>query len=204
VTHACLTLIGPRWEPRRARGRTLRRRDAGNRRIAAGTAGLVLAMLACAGCGHEENRSAATPTLVAMPAAALARCTRAERLRPVCPTRVPDSKWQDRPGWDDARGEFAGNGLLFELQAGAQHRGQAELDSPPRFVHVALGVGPAPALLPFSWPPAGEGQLRNGLLRNNAQRSTALSFGQGGEAASMGNCCWRLLMSAGAESSELT
>jgi hypothetical protein len=152
-------------------------RTEGNPGRGAAVAGLLLAIVACAGCGHEENSSAAAPTLVAMPAAARARCTKAERLRPVCPTRIPDSKWQDRAGWDDARGEFAWNGLFFELQAGAQHPGQPELDSPPRFVHVAVGVGRASALLPFSWPPAGQVQLRNGLLRTDAQRSSALSFG---------------------------
>lgn len=140
-------------------------------------AGVMLALLAGARCGEDEERNVAEPRLVPTPAPALSRCTRGELLRPVCPSRIPDSKWQDRAGWDDARGSFAWNGRFFELAVGAEHPGHPELDRPPRFVHVAVGVGDAAALFPFSWPPASRGTLRDGFLRNGGGRASAVSFG---------------------------
>lgn len=148
----------------------------GDRRAIFSGVGLMIAALVCQSCGGSEADTPVGPTLVPMPPAALSRCM-TERLRVVCPTRIPDSRWRDRPGWDDDRGNFAWNGLFFELQAGAQHPGQPQLDRPPRFVHVAIGAGEASALLPFAWRRKEKATLHDGLLRGSAQRSVPLLFG---------------------------
>jgi hypothetical protein len=82
--------------------------------------------------------------LVALPARALRECRRLRALRPACPELVPEAPYdpaspvfvaRSRPGipHEGLRG--------FELQWGAEHPGEPELDRPPATVHLVVSEG---------------------------------------------------------------
>lgn len=112
--------------------------------------------------------------LVPIPAAALARCRAGKRVAPACPERIPDSRWEERPGWESTRGSFPRRGA-FELNAGAEHPGEPELDRPPRFVHLVVLGGREAARLDFRWPTtvASDG-ARDGLYGEPRRRALLL------------------------------
>ena len=125
---------------------------------------LVLVAAGCTGDGEPEARpttsSAGPPpattttapqtttetetepvALVRMPPRALRECRRLRALRPACPTLVPEAPYdpaspvyvaRSRRGipYQAARG--------FELQWGAEHPGEPELDRPPATVHLVV------------------------------------------------------------------
>jgi hypothetical protein len=179
-------------------------RTEGNPGRGAAVAGLLLAIVACAGCGHEENSSAAAPTLVAMPAAARARCTKAERLRPVCPTRSRTRSGRIEPaGMTPAVSSL---GMVSSSNFKPVHSIQGSRSSTALHGSSTLQSGSAGHLRCSPSRGLQLGRFSSetgfyGLTLNARQHSHSA---QGGGPASMGNCCWRLLMSAGAESSELT
>jgi hypothetical protein len=82
--------------------------------------------------------------LVAPPARALRECRRLRALRPACPEVVPEAPYdpaspvfvaRSRPG-------IPHQGLRgFELQWGAEHPGEPELDRPPATVHLVVSEG---------------------------------------------------------------
>ena len=100
--------------------------------------------------------------LVALPAPALRECRRLRALRPACPELVPGAPYdpaspvfvaRSRPG-------IPHQGLRgFELQWGAEHPGEPELDRPPATVHLVVSEGWGVLLVAQR-----RGRVRDGLL----------------------------------------
>lgn len=109
--------------------------------------------------------------LVALPSRALRECRRLRALRPACPGLAPEAPYdpaspvfvaRSRPGipHEGLRG--------FELQWGAEHPGEPELDRPPATVHLVVSEGWGVRLVPQR-----RERIRDGLL---AERRRAPVF----------------------------
>jgi hypothetical protein len=112
--------------------------------------------------------------LVALPARALRECRRLRALRPACPELVPEAPYdpaspvfvaRSRRGipYDGMRG--------FELQWGAEHPGEPELDRPPATVHLVVSEGWGVLLAGHR-----RARARDGLLE--ARRRTPVFLGR--------------------------
>lgn len=111
--------------------------------------------------------------LVPLPAPALRECRRLPALRPACPELVPEAPYDPASPVFVARSRrgIPHEGLLgFELQWGAEHPGQPELDRPPATVHVVVSEGLG-VLLETRRP----ARVRDGLLEE--RRRTAVFLG---------------------------
>jgi hypothetical protein len=82
--------------------------------------------------------------LVALPARALRECRRLRALRPACPELGPEAPYDPASPVFVARSRrgIPHQGLRgFELQWGAEHPGEPELDRPPATVHLVISEG---------------------------------------------------------------
>lgn len=100
--------------------------------------------------------------LAPMPEQALRECRRLAALRPVCPELVPEAPYD--PGSPvfvaRSRGGIPHQSLRgFELQWGAEHPGQPELDRPPATIHLVVSEGWGVRLAR-----GGRTRVRDGLL----------------------------------------
>lgn len=128
---------------------------------------LALVLALAAGCTGDEERadppttttappttSAPPPTtepeepvpvaLVPLPARALRECRRLRALRPACPELVPEAPYDPASPVYVARSRrgIPYQGMRgFELQWGAEHPGEPELDRPPATVHLVVSEG---------------------------------------------------------------
>jgi hypothetical protein len=157
---------------------------------------IVLLAAACTGDGEREARpttssagpppatTAPPPTsteaeepepiaLVALPARALRECRRLRALRPACPELVPEAPYDPASPVYVARSRrgIPYQGMSgFELQWGAEHPGEPELDRPPATVHLVVSAGCC-LLLDLR-----RGRVRDGLLEE--RRRGPLSLGR--------------------------
>jgi hypothetical protein len=157
---------------------------------------LVLVAAGCTGNGDREARpttssagpppatTAPPPTsteseepepvaLVALPARALRECLRMRALRPACPELVPEAPYDPASPVYVARSRqgIPYQGMRgFELQWGAEHPGEPELDRPPATVHLVVSEGCC-LLLDLR-----RGRVRDGLLEE--RRRAPISLGR--------------------------
>ncbi|MGH3057766.1 MAG: hypothetical protein ACRDPP_05955 [Gaiellaceae bacterium] len=157
---------------------------------------LALVLALAAGCTGDEERadppttttapsttSAPPPTtepdepvpvaLVPLPARALRECRRLRTLRPACPELVPEAPYDPASPVYVARSRrgIPYQGMRgFELQWGAEHPGEPELDRPPATVHLVVSEGCC-LLLDLR-----RVRVRDGLLEG--RRRGSLSFGR--------------------------
>ena len=159
---------------------------------------LALLVLAAAGCTGDDERAAPRTTtgsppattaapsptttaaeqpepvaLVPLPAGALRECRRLRALRPACPTLVPEAPYDPASPVYVARSRRAipyQGARGFELQWGAEHPGEPELDRPPATVHLVVSEFCC-LLLDLRL-----GRVRDGLLE--VRRQAPLSLGR--------------------------
>jgi hypothetical protein len=103
--------------------------------------------------------------MMATPPAVLARCRTDARLRPACPTRIPQIE-----GWETYPRRVNG---IFGIQLGGEIPGKPELMRPPRVLHIEVAVRPD-RWVPFRWPTSGAVTPRNGLVRSERSRPVFL------------------------------
>lgn len=164
----------------------------------------VSAVAGCAGTGGatSSQNSSRTQTkitngrsagisFVRMPNNIYMRCRESDRLRPVCPRRIPVVAFD---GATSAHFCIKGRGTClfgnlfdtFALQRGGENPRLPTAQAPPGFLHIEIWAGHIPSgrsyqeggtsPFLFRWPESGTTPVRDGLM--SRRRSTALSFGQ--------------------------
>ena len=132
---------------------------------------VLLATLACSGSPTTPPSSAprtASASLTAMPPKLIQECQRYEKLKPACPSKVPEIA---NPTFRRAQASRRGRKLwAFFAEWNAPLPGLTARNAPPAFAHVNVFAGEVERVLTFSVEQASEG-------KPPAKRDSALSFG---------------------------